>query len=264
MSPLHTFLLTCIVVVAAKTIAWLIQLRTRNAGIVDAIWAWSLGGLALIYAAAGSAPAGTRLSLALMGGIWGLRLGTHLWRRNWGKPEDWRYARFRAGWGSRADRKMFWFFQFQNVFTLMLSAAAFMPVAYRAAGPSAFWIGVAVVIWLVSVIGEGLADAQMAEFRGNPANKGRVCRAGLWRYSRHPNYFFECVHWLAYLPLALGSPGAPSWGWISLLAPAVMAWLLMKLSGVPLLEAEMVKRKPGYADYVRSTSALIPWPPKCG
>ena len=98
----------------------------------------------------------------------------------------------------------------------------------------------------------------MKAFRTNPANKNRVCRDGLWRWSRHPNYFFECVHWLAYVPLAIGAP----YGWISLAAPLVMALLLMKLSGVPLLEADMMRRKPGYADYVRDTSALVPWPPR--
>ncbi len=262
MHPLNTFLLTLAVVIGAKTTAWLIQRQTRNAGIVDAIWAFSLGGLALIYAAFGIAPPATRVCLALMGGIWGLRLGAHLWQRNWGKPEDWRYAKFRAQWGARADFNMFWFFQFQNIFTLMLSVAAFMPAAYRAQGPSTAALALAVAIWIVSVAGEALADAQMEAFRRNPANKGRVCDQGLWRYSRHPNYFFECLHWLAYVPLALAPPGAASWAWICLAAPAVMAFLLMKLSGVPLLEQEMVKRKPGYAQYMRTTHALIPWFPK--
>lgn len=193
-----------------------------------------------------------------MGSVWGLRLGTHLWRRNYSKPEDWRYAQFRQKWGEKADRNMFWFFQFQNIFTLMLSASAFLAVAYRPDAPAGWCVALALAIWVISVLGEGLADSQMAEFRRNPANKGRVCREGFWRYSRHPNYFFECLHWLAYLPLALGAP----WGWTSVFAPLVMAFLLLKLSGVPLLEAEMMRRKPGYADYVRSTSALIPWPPK--
>src|SRR5687767_10222179 len=107
MTPLATFLTTLGTVVAAKTGAWLLQLRTRNAGLVDAIWALTLGGLALLYAAAGSAPTAVRVLLGLMGGLWGLRLGLHLWRRNSGKPEDWRYAKFRTEWGAAADRNMF-------------------------------------------------------------------------------------------------------------------------------------------------------------
>lgn len=251
-------MLTVAIAVAAKTAAWLLQLRTRNAGLVDPIWAFTLGGLAAIYAVFGSAPEATRLALGLMGGAWGLRLGLHLWLRNAGKPEDFRYARFRAQWGARANRNMFWFFQFQNVFTLLLSASAFLPVAFLADAPpaAAFWLAGA--IWLVAVAGEGLADRQMDAFRANPMNKGRVCRDGLWRYSRHPNYFFECVHWLAYVPLAWGAP----WGWLALAAPAVMAALLLKLSGVPLLEAEMARRRPGYMEYMRTTNVLIPWFPR--
>lgn len=258
MSPLHAFLLSIGIVVAAKTFAWLLQLRTGNAGLVDAIWAWTLGGLALLYAGLGSAPEGVRALLGLMGGLWGLRLGLHLWQRNHGKPEDWRYARFRQQWGSQANARMFWFFQFQNVFTLLLSASAYIAIAYRPDEPSLHAVMLAALLWLISVTGEALADSQMEAFRSNPANRGRVCRDGLWRWSRHPNYFFECLYWCAYLPLALTAP----WGWTALAAPLIMAWLLTKLSGMPLLEQEMARRKPGYAEYVRTTSALIPWPPK--
>ncbi len=254
----NTFLLAACIAVAAKAMVWIWQLRSRNAGLVDAVWAWTLGSLALVYALFGMADPQLRLLLAVMGGVWGLRLGWHLWRRNHGQPEDWRYARFREDWGRRADRNMFWFFQFQNLFTLMLSAAAFAPIAFRPDMPARGALIAAGTIWLLAVIGEATADAQMARFRADPASRGRVCRRGLWRYSRHPNYFFECLHWVAYVPLAWGAP----WGWVSLAAPAVVAFLLMRLSGVPLLEAELIRRKRGYADYVRTTSALIPWPPR--
>jgi steroid 5-alpha reductase family enzyme len=260
MPVLETFLLTVVIVIVAKTLAWLLQLRLRNAGLVDPIWAFTLGGLAVVYAVAGSAGGPTRIAVALMGAGWGFRLGLHLWRRNWGKPEDWRYAQFRAQWGAAADRNMFWFFQFQNLFTLMLSASAFLPTAYRHGDAPLAGFGIAALIWLVAVIGEGIADRQMEAFRRDPARRGQVCRDGLWRYSRHPNYFFECLHWLAYLPLAWGDPLI----WATLAAPLVMAFLLMKLSGVPMLEAGMIERKPGYAEYVRTTSALIPWPPREG
>lgn len=257
-SPLHAFALTVLTAVLAKTAAWLLQRRTRNAGLVDAIWAWTLGGLAVVYALAGTAPPALRVLLALLGGLWGLRLGLYLWRRNYGQPEDFRYAHFRALWGAAVDRKMFWFFQFQNLFTLLLSASAFMPVAFRAELPSPPAIALALAIWLIAVAGEAIADRQMAAFRAQAGHGGAVCRRGLWRYSRHPNYFFECLHWLAYVPLALGAP----WGALSLFAPLLMAWMLMKLSGLPMLEAEMRRRKPGYAAYVAQTSALIPWKPK--
>ena len=258
LSPLTAFAVSVAIVIAAKTFAWLLQLKTRNGGLVDAVWAITLGGLAVLYALTGTAPLETRLVLAAMGLAWGLRLGWHLWQRNWDKPEDFRYAQFRKDWGEKVNVKMFWFFQFQNIFTLMLSASAFIVVAYRPDAAAWWAVALAIVIWFVSVIGEGIADAQMERFRTNPANKGKVCRDGLWRYSRHPNYFFETVHWLAYIPLAIGTP----YWWATLGAPLVMAFLLIKLSGMPMLEKEMAARKPGYADYIRSTSALIPWPPK--
>ncbi|MES2684603.1 MAG: DUF1295 domain-containing protein [Pseudomonadota bacterium] len=258
LSPLHAFFVSVAIVIAAKTFAWLLQVKTKNGGLVDAVWAITLGGLAVFYALTGTAPVETRIVLAAMGGAWGMRLGWHLWARNWGKPEDFRYAQFRKDWGEKVNAKMFWFFQFQNIFTLLLSASAFIVVAYRPDAAPLWAVALAILIWFVSVIGEGIADGQMERFRNNPSNKGKVCRDGLWRYSRHPNYFFETVHWLAYIPLAIG---APYW-WATLGAPLVMAFLLTKLSGMPLLEKEMAARKPGYADYIRSTSALIPWPPK--
>jgi steroid 5-alpha reductase family enzyme len=257
-SPLGLFLVTVVLAVAAKSLAWWLQLRTRNAGLVDPVWAFTLGAIALAYAAFGAAPLATRVALGLMGGLWALRLGLHLWRRNAGKPEDFRYAHYRAQWGEQADRNLFWFFQFQNVFTLLLSATAFLPVAFRAHNPHPVAFVLAALVWMAAVAGEGIADRQMEQFRADPGNKGRVCRDGLWFYSRHPNYFFECVHWLAYLPLAAGTP----WGAAALLAPLVMAGLLTKLSGVPLLEEELLKRKPDYAEYVRTTNALFPGRPR--
>jgi steroid 5-alpha reductase family enzyme len=243
----------------AKTGAWLLQLRMRNAGIVDAVWALSLAMLAAGFAWTGGGDAATRWATALLGGVWGVRLGAYLWQRNWKSEEDWRYAGFRARWGTHADRNMWFFFQFQNVFSLMLAGSAFL-VPSNAPAPPSWAFASAVAVWLLAVVGESVADRQMATFRANPANRGKVCDRGLWSWSRHPNYFFETVHWLAYVPLALGTPWWPA----TLLAPAVMAFLLLKLSGLPMLEAGLIARKPGYADYARRTSAFVPWPPRRG
>lgn len=259
MTPLTTFYLTIALAISAKTLAWVIQLRTRNAGVVDTVWALTLGAMALLYSAVGDAPIGLRLLLAAIALSWSLRLGLHLHWRNHGRPEDWRYARFRARWGDKANRNMFGMFQFQNLFSLALASFSFAPVVWRDELPSAPAIGLAIVIALIAIVGEAMADAQMEAHRRDPARAGSVCDRGLWRYSRHPNYFFECLHWLAYVPLAAG--GVMLWP-LSLLSPLIMALLLMKLSGVPLLEAEMLRRKPGYADYLRRTSALLPWPPR--
>jgi len=265
MPPLTAVAMAAAALFVAKAVAWLIQRRWGNAGIVDGIWAWALGSLAAWFAWAGHAPPEVKLLLALMGLGWGVRLGTYLWARNWRTAEDWRYAELRAEWGTQAQFKMFWFFQFQNLFTLALACSAFMPAAYRWSGsdgsappdsPGHLALGLALAIWLIALGGEALADAQLKAFKAQGAAPGEVCERGLWRHSRHPNYFFECVHWLAYVPLAWGSP---MWAW-SLLAPAVMCLLILKISGVPLMERQLALSKPGYADYMRRTNRLIPGP----
>lgn len=252
-------LVATVLMVIAFSITWAVQLRTQNAGIVDAVWPWSLGATGAIYALLGQGDWLSRGVMGVLALLWGLRLGCYLWQRNHGQPEDGRYARFRESWGDSAAWNMYWFFQFQVLMALLLSVG-FWVVAVRETPVSTFAIVLAVVIWLVSVIGEHIADQQLNAFRNNPANKGQVCRQGLWYYSRHPNYFFECLHWLAYVPLAFGGP----WWGLSVLPPLIMAWLLTRMSGLPLTEVQAAKSRPGYADYMATTSALIPWPPKRG
>ncbi|MES1943765.1 hypothetical protein PC39_06609 [Salinisphaera sp. PC39] len=258
MEPLIAYLLGLAVAVALVTATWLVQLATHDAGVVDAVWSATLGLLGLLYAAVGDAPAPVRLLLAVMAGAWAFRLAAHLALRMRGRPEDARYAAARRAWGRRADLYMLLFFWFQAVVAWVLSLP-FLVIAYRPDMPAAGWLAAAGIVWLVSVAGEALADRQLERFRRDPANAGRVCDRGLWRYSRHPNYFFECLHWLAYPLLAAG---APYW-WATLASPAIMAWLLLRVSGIPTVEsAEGKSRRIGYDDYVRRTSAFIPLPPK--
>jgi steroid 5-alpha reductase family enzyme len=257
LSPLTAAVIALIGLVVIFSAVWAWQLKTGNAGMVDPVWAYSLGAVAVLYAMLGTGNPLSRALSALGGLLWGVRLGTHLWRRNYGQAEDARYRRFREEWGDHAASRIFWFFQLQVVISMLLSIAFLVP-SYRTDTPAAGWSVLAVVLWIASVVGEGAADRQLRDFRADPANHDTVCRAGLWRYSRHPNYFFECVHWLAYIALSIGTP----WGWFTLLPPVLMAWLLLKLSGIPLLEESMAKRRPGYAEYMRTTSALIPWPPR--
>ncbi|CAE6770818.1 hypothetical protein R75461_03829 [Paraburkholderia nemoris] len=257
MSPLAAAVIALMALIVIFSAVWVWQLKTGNAGMVDPVWAYSLGLVAVLYAVLGNGDPVSRALTALGGLVWGVRLGTHLWKRNFGKPEDARYRRFREEWGDKAASKMFWFFQVQVVISMLLSIAFLVP-SYRSTAPAIGWIVLAVVVWIASVVGEGIADRQLKRFAQDPANHTTVCRVGLWRYSRHPNYFFECVHWLAYIALSIGTP----WGWFTLLPPVLMAFLLLKLSGIPLLEESMAKRRAGYADYMRTTSALIPWPPR--
>ncbi|MEJ7137913.1 DUF1295 domain-containing protein [Amphibiibacter pelophylacis] len=237
---------------------WLWQLRSRNAGMVDPVWALSLGALALVHGVFQDGHPLARALVALGGGVWGLRLGLHLWRRNAGQPEDARYTRLRQEWGAQADLKMLGFFGVQAVVSLLLAMAFAIP-AGRETAPGFAAVLLALILWGVAVGGEALADRQLRDFVAQPGSKGQVCRAGLWRYSRHPNYFFECLHWVAYIPLAAGT----GWtAWLTLLPPVLMAWLLVKVSGLPMLEEHLARSRPGYAEYQRTTSALIPWWPK--
>jgi steroid 5-alpha reductase family enzyme len=257
MSPGVAYVIGIFAVALSLATVWVLQRRSHNANLVDPIWSWSLGALGIWLAIAGAGPDALRTLLAVLPGLWALRLGLHLFKRNHNKPEDARYARFRKRWGEHADRNLFWFFQVQTIFAALLSLP-FVVIAWRDDLPPTWALAIAIGVWIVSVAGESISDAQLARFKRDPANQGRVNREGLWRYSRHPNYFFECLHWVTYLFLCVGT----TWWWVGLIPPAVMAFLLLKVSGIPMVEARMAHDRPGYADYIRTTSAFIPWPPK--
>ncbi len=238
------------------SLGWRWQRRRRNAGIVDVLWACGVGGAAVCFALFGDGAIAPRAILAVLGGSWGWRLATHLWTRVRGEPEDGRYQNLRAHWRG-SQWRFFAFFQFQAAL-IVLFALPFAAVA-RNPGTSLPWIALAVAIWLVGVAGETIADRQLARFRANPANHGLTCRDGLWRYSRHPNYFFEWIHWFAYVCLALGSPIA----WLAWAGPLVMYVFLRWISGIPYTETQALRsRGDDYRAYQRSTSMLIPWFPK--
>ena len=257
MAILDVYFVGLLLIALALGCVWFGQRRTHNANLVDPVWAWTLGGLGVLLGATGTAPPGLRALMAVALMLWAHRLAWHLFRRNAGAPEDARYARFRRQWGASADRKLLLLIESQVVFSALLSLPL-IAIASRADWPPGWAVGAAVVVWLVSVAGEALSDRQLARFKADPASRGKVNRDGLWRYSRHPNYFFECLHWFTYLLLAIGTP----WWWLGLIPPVVMAWLLLGVSGIPMVEAHLAQSRPGYAEYRRTTSALIPWPPK--
>jgi steroid 5-alpha reductase family enzyme len=257
MSPWQQLLLVWAVAVLAQTLGWRWQRTRANAGIVDVVWSFGVGGAAVLVAATGDGAVLPRLLLAVLGGLWGLRLGLHLWHRVRGEPEDGRYANLRKRWGDD-QRKWFAMFQFQALLIAFFSLPFLAVAANPVAGWNA-WFVAAIAAWLGSVAGEAIADRQLAKFRANPANKGKTCRDGLWRYSRHPNYFFEWLHWFAYVLLAIGSPLA----WLSWAGPLVMYVFLRFISGIPYTEAQALRtRGEDYARYQRSTPMLFPWFPK--
>jgi steroid 5-alpha reductase family enzyme len=243
-------------------IAWMVQQRSGNSGWVDTIWTFSVGltgaGSAL-WPIAGAGPNLRQWLVAGLVTVWSLRLGLHIARRTAGISDDPRYAAFARDWGRDAPSKMFIFLQNQALGSIPLVFAIFLAARFPAdALRPQDYLGALVLF--AGIAGEALADAQLKRFRDDPANKGRVCDIGLWRWSRHPNYFFEWLGWLAYPVIAI-SPDY-GWGWATLLAPLFMYWILVHVTGIPPLEAQMLRsRGERYRDYQSRTSAFFPLPP---
>ena len=247
----------------AFTVAYRIYRRTGNASVVDAVWSFAMGGIGVLYALLGAGDPVRRALLAVMAGGWGLRLGMHLMHRIRSEPEDARYEALRAEWrgkGWDVHQRMARFYANQAVSVVLLSLP-FLLAASHAAPPSPVWLSAAGGLWLLAWVGESVADAQLRRFRASPGHRGRVCEVGLWRLSRHPNYFCEWLVWVAFALLALDAP----WGWLGLFAPAGMAYLLLRVTGVPLTEARMLaSRGDAYRAYQARVSRFVPWPPKAG
>ncbi|SAI69452.1 Predicted membrane protein [Bordetella ansorpii] len=256
MSPLHQLLLLALLMILAMSAAWSWQRRHRNAGIVDAVWALGVGLGAVLIALTGTGAAVPRILLAVLGVLWSVRLAWHIWRRVW-LGEDGRYRALREHWQGHQG-KFFAFFMFQAAL-VVLFAVPFTAVAANVDGPPVIAALAAVAIWALSIAGESLADRQLDDFRNDYANEGRTCRDGLWRYSRHPNYFFEWCHWFAYVLLAVGSP-LSGWSWAG---PVLMYVFLRWISGIPYTEKQALRsRGDDYRDYQRTTSMFFPWFPK--
>ncbi len=258
MGAVPLLLLGWVAMAAMMAVLWLVQRARRDAGVVDVGWTAGIALLAVWYALAGAGDPLRRGLVAVMAGTWSLRLAWHLLAdRIVGKPEDGRYQTLRARWGGRAQARFFVFFQLQALADVVLSVPLLVAMRGDRALGAAGLTGVAV--WVAAVLGEALADAQLARFRAPPGNRGRTCRIGLWRVSRHPNYFFEWLHWWAYVLLAIGSP---AW-WLALIGPVFMLYFLLEVTGIPATEAHaLASRGEEYRDYQRTTSAFVPWFPK--
>jgi steroid 5-alpha reductase family enzyme len=251
------------------TMAWAVQQRTGNSGWVDTIWTFAVGltgaGGAL-WPVAGASPNPRQWLVAALVAIWSLRLGVHIAIRTAGISDDPRYAAFAKEWGVNSARRMFVFLQNQALGSIPLVFAIFVAARFPLATLRAQdYLGALILV--AGIAGEALADAQLKRFRKQEANKGRVCDAGLWRWSRHPNYFFEWFGWLAYPVIAISTdyPLQYPWGLAALLAPAFMYWILVYVTGIPPLEAQMLRsRGDRYREYQSRTSVFFPLPPQKG
>ena len=266
MNPLtHALVLAGLATLVAfltMTLVWFASVKLRNAGIVDVAWSGLFSLLALLYAILGGGDPIRRAVAASLMILWSLRLAAHLWRRVIGhiEVEDGRYAQLREKWGAVANRKMLAFFLFQGATNVLLSLPILLASLNGAPALQGIEIA-AIALWSIALIGESVADAQLNRFKADPANRGKVCAQGLWRYSRHPNYFFEWLVWCAFFLFALGSP----YGWMSAYCPLLMLWFLYKVTGIPATEEQSVRsRGEAYRRYQQITSPFIPWFPKEG
>jgi steroid 5-alpha reductase family enzyme len=235
---------------------WVLSVVLSDVSIVDLVWGLAFVIVAHVARAVGDPNARVDLLTALVT-VWGLRLSGYLLWRNWGTGEDKRYVAMRKRFGDK-----YWWFSLIQTFGLQgaLVLIVSLPVQLTAAGDDVAlgwvaWLGAAV--WLVGFTFETVGDAQLARFKAKPENEGQVMDRGLWRYTRHPNYFGDFTVWWGLFLVSLAAGG-----WWGIIGPIVMSVFLLRVSGVTMLERTITKRRPGYADYIARTSTFFPWPPK--
>lgn len=252
------YLSTLAIILACMAILWVISIILKNASIVDPFWAaaFVIGGWYAFSQTPGGDPT-RKVLLMILVTTWGLRLSLYLLWRNWGQGEDFRYRAFRQRYGP--DR--YWWISFFQTFMLQGFLAWIISAPLLGAqiqgGQLNFLDYAALVVWGIGFIFEAGSDFQLARFRADPANEGKLLTSGFWRYSRHPNYFGDAACWWGYglLSLAAGS-------YLPALGALLMTAVIIRVSGVTLLEKTLAKRKPGYEAYARRTSSFIPWPPR--
>jgi steroid 5-alpha reductase family enzyme len=250
---------------AIMSFAWMVWRRSGNSGWVDTTWTFGLGAVGLAGALSAcllDMPTARQVLVAVMITLWSSRLGFHIAQRSAGIADDPRYAQLIRDWGSGAMRQMFFLLQKQALVSIPLALsmllAAFNPIiALRWQD----WLGVSVLS--LGIGGEALSDYQLGQFRADPAHRGQICDTGLWRWSRHPNYFFEWFGWLAYPLFAIDLGGGNPWGYAAIAGPICMYWLLVHVSGIPPLEAHMLKRRGDkFRAYQQRTNVFFPARPR--
>ncbi len=250
---LYSLIACCTIMV----LVWLWAVRIKNAGVVDIFWSYNFPVIAVLLYFFAPGFDDRKLLICSMVFIAYLRLGTYLLVRITSHidDEEGRYKQLRKEWAPHPDRKFFWFFQFQAISNVLL-AIPFFIIAVNT-DPELYALEyVGAVLWCIGICGEAIADWQLKQFKKDPKNKGKVCAKGLWYYSRHPNYFFQWIMWMAYFVFALASP----WGILAIISPAIILYLILKVTGIPATEEQAVRSKgEAYKAYQRSTSAFVPW-----
>ena len=248
------FLQSGLLILCLMTLLWLLSLALKNASIVDIFWGIGFIVIAWFAFTIGQGYLPRKQWMTALVTLWGIRLALHIGLRNWGKPEDFRYAKWREENGTR-----WWWISYLKVFVLQgfLMWIISMPIiAAQSSGFPAILTPLDLLGALVGLIGllfEAVADLQLTFFKRDTSNKGKILTTGLWKYSRHPNYFGEAAVWWGIYIIALAA-GA----WWTVFSPILMTWLLLRVSGVAMLERTM-QSKPGYEEYMKKTSAFFPW-----
>jgi len=237
-------------------LTWLASLPLRDVSIVDSVWSLLVLAPAAVAATLWPAPGPRAFVVLLLAALWALRLAAHITWRHWGQEEDRRYREIRArNQPHFAWKSVYLVFGLQALLAWIVS----LPLVAALASPLPLgWLdGAGIALVAIGLVFESIADAQLARFNADPANRGRVMAWGLWRYSRHPNYFGEFCLWWGFGLVALSAGAA----W-ALVSPLLMSVLLLRVSGVTLLEKDIGSRRPGYRDYVARTNAFFPWRPR--
>ena len=259
LDPLTALVLVYGVMACVMLVLWLVDRWIHNASIADVGWCAGLVGAVAWYGWSTTGDLERKILLFSMAALYGGRLGLYiLLNRVIGKEEDARYQQLRHEWGSLESIRLFAYFQLQAV-AVTLFSLPFLVLMQNVVPPFSLWELAGFLLWFVAVTGEGFADWQLAQFRSKSWNRDRVCREGLWFYSRHPNYFFEWLHWWAYVVMAVGASG-----WLlTWVGPVVMGWALLKATGIPLAEVQALRsRGEEYRIYQQTTNRFIPWWPK--
>jgi len=247
------------IISAAMICVWLISLAMKDASIADVFWGLGFVLLAWLtyFRSQGALP--RSLLVAVLVSLWGLRLAAYIGFRKRGQPEDRRYRKWREQYG-----KNYWWVSLFTVFLLqgflLWVISLVVQVGLMAAEPQGLrwtdWAGLG--LWAAGFVFEATADLQLYRFKSDPVNQGKVMDRGLWATTRHPNYFGECLVWWGLFLITLSTPDS----WWTMVSPLTITFLLLKVSGVTLLEKTIVEHRPKYRDYIERTSAFLPWPPK--
>jgi steroid 5-alpha reductase family enzyme len=258
MTLFNIYLIGLVIIIGMMILLWALSLRMKNSSIVDIFWGAGFVIMTWLYSLL--TPDGfivRKLLISMLVTIWGLRLSTHVFLRNHGKPEDFRYQKWRKESG-----KIWWWKSFFQVFLLqgilLWIISAPLLAAQYGAKPAQLIVSdyLGMFLWVVGFFFEATGDSQLKHFRADPANKGKVMSKGVWRYTRHPNYFGDATQWWGYFLIAVSAGG-----WWTIFSPILMTFLLLRVSGVALLE-KTLETRPGYKEYIDQTSAFIPWFPR--